>query len=98
MQQTKAMSNIEDLIEAVETSYHELESLKLDNVFVTLMGVMEKCLADAGGNDFSLPHLKKEQRRRKEGELVALECGSEEFFTGCLARYCEEITEAFSLV
>lgn len=95
LQQTKKMSSIEEVICAVEESYHELDVVSLDNIFVTLMGVMERCLLDKGGNNYYVPHLKKQQRRKKGDKLVNLECSSEAFSCGVLARHLETLREIF---
>lgn len=95
LQQTKKMTSIKDVICAVEQSYNGLDIVALDNVFVTLMGVMEQCLLNSGGNEFSVPHFKKQQRRKKEYKLVTLECSSEALSCGVLARYLETLGEIF---
>ncbi|GMF59540.1 unnamed protein product [Phytophthora fragariaefolia] len=63
LQQTKRMHTVASIIQAVEDAYPELRRNTLDNAFLTLMSVMEKCLEDEGGNLFSIPHTKKDEKR-----------------------------------
>jgi len=95
LQMTKKMGSIQELIGAVVESYEELDRTKLDNIFVTLMGVMEQRLLSKGGNDYSLPHLRKAPRRAAGESLVTLQCNLDAVVTGCLARYEDVLTELF---
>lgn len=93
LQQTKQMATIDELIAAVNVSYYEIDRIKLDNVFLTLMTVMEQCLLQRGGNNYSIPHVKKDQRRRNGEALVTLQCSSVAVDTGSLARYLHVLVE-----
>eukprot|EP00559_Dactyliosolen_fragilissimus_P006415 CAMPEP_0184857158 /NCGR_PEP_ID=MMETSP0580-20130426/2320_1 /TAXON_ID=1118495 /ORGANISM="Dactyliosolen fragilissimus" /LENGTH=508 /DNA_ID=CAMNT_0027352589 /DNA_START=6 /DNA_END=1532 /DNA_ORIENTATION=+ len=68
LQQKKNSRNIDDLIFNVQDSFEELSNESLDNIFLTLMMVMEEVMRDKGGNNFKLRHLSK-AKLRKEGRL-----------------------------
>ena len=57
--QTKSFT-IPELIKAVEASFAEMNSVTLDNCFVTLMKCMEQCMLCGGGNKYKIPHMRKE--------------------------------------
>lgn len=87
LQQTKKMTSVPDIISAVKEAFSELERDTLDNSFLTLMSVMEQCLAVRGGNDFSIPHCKKRSRRVKGEDLRALECSESAYLAAWTSRY-----------
>lgn len=60
LQYKKRMFNINELIDAVQTAYKELEPVTIDKCFLTLQSVMEATMLDRGGNNFKVPHLKKD--------------------------------------
>lgn len=71
LQYKNVIRNIEMLIKAVEDSFRNLESDKLDDISLILQQVMECCLRYKGGNDYKLPHMGK-QTLRKSGKLSKL--------------------------
>ncbi|KAH9134470.1 hypothetical protein AeRB84_019745 [Aphanomyces euteiches] len=60
LQIRKRTRTIDELIDAVESSFNELPSSTVSKTFITLQKVMEKALEAKGGNDFQLPHMKKD--------------------------------------
>ena len=44
--------------------FDELEHHKLNNIFLTLQGVMEQIILNDGGNDYKLPHMNKAKLAR----------------------------------
>ena len=52
-------SNIDELIERVETAFSEYDPVILNRVFLTHMMVMEQIILHDGGNHFALPHMGK---------------------------------------
>ena len=56
--------NIDELIEAVATSFNKLELQKLDNIFLTLQKVMECVILAKGSNNFAIPHSTKRHLER----------------------------------
>ncbi|VFQ95320.1 unnamed protein product [Cuscuta campestris] len=59
LQDQSAPRSLDDLISAVTTAFEELSPEKLNNVFLTLQGVMGQVLATNGGNQFKIPHIGK---------------------------------------
>ncbi|ETV81952.1 hypothetical protein H257_05490 [Aphanomyces astaci] len=60
LQYQKSTRTIEELIDAVETSFYELPVDTVSKTFITLQKVMEKCIEIHGSNDYKLPHMKKD--------------------------------------
>lgn len=87
LQQSKRMTSVPSIITAVKEAFNELKRETLDNTFLTLMSVMEQCLANEGGNQYSTPHLKKAVRRRNDEDLRSLPCSTIAYQTGWVARY-----------
>lgn len=52
-------AEIDGLITAVNTAFHEVSYMTLDKCFITLQKVMEAAIAHGGGNDFQLPRVSK---------------------------------------
>ena len=61
---------IDELIGATKLAFDEMESLKLDNTWITFQKVMEMAMGVGGGNNYKLPHLSK-AKLRKEGKLIS---------------------------
>ncbi|ETV84163.1 hypothetical protein H257_03450 [Aphanomyces astaci] len=71
-QQYKSFSIfVDDVIRATMGAFDPLCSNKLEDVYLTLQVVMRLVLHHLGGNQFRLPHLKKEAMRRA-GTLMAI--------------------------
>ena len=60
LQYRKLTRTIDELIDAVESSFNGLPSSTLSKTFITLQKVMEKALEAKGGNNFQLPHMNKD--------------------------------------
>ncbi|VFQ99024.1 unnamed protein product [Cuscuta campestris] len=60
--------NLSELINAVTTAFQDIPHEKLNNVFLTLQGVMGEVLKNRGGNNFKIPHIGKAMLAR-EGRL-----------------------------
>ncbi|KAF0717195.1 Aste57867_2445 [Aphanomyces stellatus] len=60
LQQKKQSKSIDDLISVVEASFYELPAASLGKNFVTLQKVMELAMQDGGGNNYKLPHMRKD--------------------------------------
>ncbi len=74
LQHQAAAGNIDDLLKAAETEFEELHPSKLGDTFLTLQKVI-KCVMDFnGGNDYKIPHLKKQVRRRAGNEVSTIFC------------------------
>ncbi|VFQ74793.1 unnamed protein product [Cuscuta campestris] len=65
LQDQSGPRSLDDLISAVTTAFEELSHEKLNNVFLTLQGVMSQVLATNGGNQFKIPHIGKTKLARQ---------------------------------
>ena len=79
LQQQSACRTVDKLVAAVTTSLQQLETRKLNNVFLTLQKVMETIILRDGGNDYKIPHMSKE-RLERNGELPVSIVVSDELF------------------
>ena len=79
LQQQSACRTVDELVAAVTTSFQQLETRKLNNVFLTLQKVMETIILRDGGNDYKIPHMSKE-RLERNGELPVSIVVSDELF------------------
>ena len=68
LQYEEAPSNIDELIDVVQSSFDKLKKNTLNNVFLTLQKVMEACIMCDGNNTYKLPHINK-ARLKRLGEL-----------------------------
>ncbi|XP_042067880.1 uncharacterized protein LOC121811115 [Salvia splendens] len=59
-----ACKNVDDLVNAVEKSFHELQPETLDNVFLSLQGCYMEIMKVQGQNSYKLPHMGKTHLRR----------------------------------
>ncbi|XP_042039584.1 uncharacterized protein LOC121785262 [Salvia splendens] len=64
LQTQTACNNVDDLINAVEKSFHELQPETLDNVFLSLQGCYMEFMKVQGQNRYKLPHVGKAHLRR----------------------------------
>ncbi|KAH9155440.1 hypothetical protein AeRB84_002581 [Aphanomyces euteiches] len=60
LQYQKQTRSIEELIDAVENSFHEMPSGNLSKTFITLQTTLRSSLVNFGCNDFKIEHLKKD--------------------------------------
>ena len=72
-----APRNIDELIEAVQNSFLNLTPDKLNKVFLSLQKGMECVMMNKGGNQFKLPHMKKDQLMRQGVLPVSIQCSPE---------------------
>ncbi|KAL6530492.1 hypothetical protein OROMI_028381 [Orobanche minor] len=59
LQTKRASFNIDDLVDAVELSFTELDHSKLNNVFLSLQMCMIEIMRVKGHNNYRQPHMKK---------------------------------------
>ena len=57
--------NLGELINAVHVAYNNLPVRTINVAFVTLMAQMNEILRHGGGNNFPLPHTKKDNMRKR---------------------------------
>ena len=77
LQQEERASNIDELVYAVEKAFADVTATKLFDNFITLKTVMKTVLQFEGGNDFRIPHIKKQARRKAGNEITEVHCGPE---------------------
>ena len=61
-------------VSIVLSAYRDVPSANLSKNFMSLMKVMELIMLNGGGNDFKLPHMKKEMRMRSGENLSVVYC------------------------
>ncbi|XP_057793023.1 uncharacterized protein LOC131009627 [Salvia miltiorrhiza] len=59
LQDDKMATTVEGLVQNVVTSFQELSSVTLNNVFLTLQGCLTEIMQAKGSNDYKIPHLNK---------------------------------------
>jgi len=69
LQQQRRTKTLEELVVAVEESFVERKREALENVFYTWAACMEQVMLNACGNQYKIPHLKKDQIRKELGHL-----------------------------
>lgn len=77
LQQEECAVNLDQLIQAVTIAWNSVTQTKLFDNFITLHAVMNEIMRSDGGNDFSIPHLKKQVRRRSGNEVAQVHCDAE---------------------
>lgn len=65
LQHQQEQNGIDGLIAATTKSFTELESFKLNNVFLSWQQCMIECMTVKGGNNYKVPHMGKEKLERK---------------------------------
>ena len=68
LQQQKGCRKVEELVNAVMTSFNELTPHTLNKVFLSLQGCMIEVMKIKGDNSYKVPHINKDQLER-EGTL-----------------------------
>lgn len=64
LQQRTQQRNIDELVAAVESAFHNTTRRALNSVFLTLQVVMDQIIQHNGGNDFQIQHMSKEKLER----------------------------------
>ena len=65
LQHKQAAKNIDEMIAAVDNDFHDAKRDTMDDVFLTLQGVMQESLTVAGDNTYKLPHMGKNKPCRE---------------------------------
>lgn len=74
LQQEACATTVAELVDTVHEAFDMLSSTKLTDTFITLQAVMREIMRHKGGNNYKLPHLKKQTMRRKGQEIVWVHC------------------------
>ena len=56
------------------TAFDNLDVEILDNVFVTLMSVMNEIILNDGGNNYDIPHYQKKNLKKTDNTPLKIEC------------------------
>jgi len=70
LQQRNRCTGIDELVENTKKAFEEEPWEVLDRVFQTLQGCMHCILEREGGNNFKIPHMKKEMKDQMVANLV----------------------------
>ncbi|ETM44738.1 hypothetical protein L914_10054 [Phytophthora nicotianae] len=85
LQYQKRAYDVEQFVAAVVSAYSERDSVKLNKCFLTLHSVLEQAMLNRGGNEYQIPHLRKDKWLRL-GDLPLLQpCSSEAVDIGNVA-------------
>lgn len=68
---------MEQLVDAVESAFVELEYVTLSKSFLTLQSVLKQAMLGRGGNTNKIPHLGKDKWARAGYLPLSLPCSSE---------------------
>ena len=68
LQHQHSPKTIDDLVAATEAAFTDMQSTKLDNVFLSYQMAMQSAMEVGGGNNYKLQHIGKAKLRR-EGRL-----------------------------
>lgn len=74
LQHQKAPNMIDELVNAVVTSFNEMEKEKLNDVFLSLQNCLISVMKVQGGNNYKLPHMGKAKLARLGRLPINLEC------------------------
>ncbi|KAK4724057.1 hypothetical protein R3W88_026836 [Solanum pinnatisectum] len=74
LQYQKAPLTIDELINAVETSFNEMKGERLNHVFLTLQSCMIEVMKAKGGNNYKVPYMMKERLEREGNLPIQLSC------------------------
>ena len=74
LQNQKAPKNIDELIQAVNDAFCEMDRDKLNDIFLTLQQCMVEVMKVKGGNNYKLPHMGKQSLRRQGNLPDTLSC------------------------
>nr|XP_016499741.1 PREDICTED: uncharacterized protein LOC107818270 [Nicotiana tabacum] len=73
LQHQMAPKTIDELVNAVEKSFNDMKVERLNHVFLTLQSCMVEVMKDKGGNNYKVPHMKKDMLER-HGTLPTQVC------------------------
>nr|XP_043631468.1 uncharacterized protein LOC122602920 [Erigeron canadensis] len=76
LQEQEVLGSIDELVHAVETSFHRMSSHELNNVFLTLQTCMKEIMKVHGSNNYQTPHIGKHRLERQGRLPLQIECDS----------------------
>ncbi|XP_022013709.1 uncharacterized protein LOC110913170 [Helianthus annuus] len=76
LQEQEVLGSIDELVHAVQTSFHKMSSRELNNVFLTLQTCMKEIMKVHGSNNYQTPHISKGRLERQGRLPLQIECDS----------------------
>jgi hypothetical protein len=80
LQEKKVARTIDELIVAVRQAFEEFSIYKLEDNFLTLQNVLRAIMEEGGGNNYQVPHMRKQVLRRLGTLPRRLSCPKTLFF------------------
>ncbi|KAL5706561.1 hypothetical protein ACHQM5_024712 [Ranunculus cassubicifolius] len=77
LQHQEAPTTIDELVQAVEKAFEDLSTDNLNRVFLSLQMCMIEAMKVGGGNNYKLPHMRKNHLIQSGSLPVQLECDAE---------------------
>ena len=77
LQHQQSPSNVDELIECVESAFWSMKRETLDNTFLSLQQAMMGVLSVNGDNTYKLSHMGKDKLRREGLLPVSIQCSPE---------------------
>lgn len=77
LQQKKVTRTVDELIQAVQTSFDEFSSVDSNKIFLTLQSCMIEIMKVKGSNKYKTPHMKKDVMLRQATLPTTLNCDQE---------------------
>ncbi|KAL4572716.1 hypothetical protein LXL04_019498 [Taraxacum kok-saghyz] len=66
LQEQEVLGTIDELVNAVQTSFERMQSQQLNNVFLTLQTCMKEIIKVRGDNNYQIPHIGKNRLERED--------------------------------
>lgn len=77
LQYREAPNSIDELVQAVDNSFKNLASERLDYIFLTFQKCMIESMKVLGGNNYKVPHMGKARSARNGNLRIQIECDAE---------------------
>ncbi|KAL7598103.1 hypothetical protein Lser_V15G26393 [Lactuca serriola] len=74
LQEQEALRTIDELVDAVQTSFERMQSQQFNNVFLTLQTCMKEIMKIQGGNNYHVLHIGKNRLERQGNLPFQIEC------------------------
>ncbi len=85
MQAKQPFANIRDAVNRIDEVFENYCPEKLDNSFITLQAVMQLVFKHEGKNDYKLPHLGKDKKKRAGDPMITFPICDDAYLTGMSA-------------
>ncbi|GJZ05793.1 hypothetical protein Tco_0539586 [Tanacetum coccineum] len=74
LQEQESLRNIDELLSAVQTTFENMPSHELNNVFLTLQTCIKEMMKIHGGNNYQTPHIGKGRLARQGNLPLQITC------------------------